>query len=241
LLLRCVWRLDWRGLEVGSAMRSNGYGAIGEKEEEDEKLQPASPYQIVITFIRSHSHLMIFIIGLFLGLFFHQIIQNLSVTVSQWQLSASQTDVVSFMHISDTHVDYFFHPNHSVPKGACHSCDLTYTCPKLSTKTVEFDTRLREQGYAFGRYGCNPPPLLFKSLIQQMIAIDPTPPVIVFTGDISPHAYPSDYFEVTRETTVDELCELKFEVTTLMIKQLVAGSLFSLPLLLSVPFPHGYD
>jgi hypothetical protein len=226
------------GIDVVLTMHQ--YEAIRDRAE-IEKGRPVSSSlncQIINTAIGSYSHLLIFVIGSIFGLLAPQIFQKVSVIVSQSQVAQINSDIVSFMHISDTHVDYFFNPNHSVPKGACHSCDLSHTCPKLSTIPKDFDVHLREQGYAFGRYGCNPPPLLFESLIQQMLEIDPAPPVIVFTGDISPHAYPDDYYEVTRATTVDELCRLKFDVTTLMIKQLVAGSL-SLPGPLPDP-PHEY-
>lgn len=72
-----------------------------------------------------------------------------------------------------------------------------------------------------GRYGCNPPHLLFESLRMQMRSIDPNPKVIVFTGDISPHGYPDDDYKLDESTTLDDLCNTKFLVTKHLVEDLV--------------------
>ena len=134
------------------------------------------------------------------------------------------------MHISDTHVDPFFDPTMSMMKGVCHRCDFNSKiwgnetfCPGKSEIKSDHDNDNtdRQLGYAFGRYGCNPPYLLWKSLYTHMKSIDPDPKVIVFTGDISPHGYPDDKFNLDADTTVDDLCPTKFLITRNMIRDLV--------------------
>jgi hypothetical protein len=113
------------------------------------------------------------------------------------------------MHITDPHIDLFFDPMQSVAKGACHSCDLakyhtpsrssshsksninlsSLVCPseeevKLHVERVQLsDFPTIERGdYLFGRYGCDPPLLLWTSLLASMQLQDASPAVIVFTG-----------------------------------------------------------
>jgi hypothetical protein len=143
---------------------------------------PVSYQRINQSFFSFYSSYLIFFLGLLIGLFFHLITEKLSIQWSQWQLQRVTEDMVPLIHISDTHIDYFFSPNHSLSKGVCHSCELSYSCPTLLMNMTTYNSRLREQGYAFGRYGCNPPHLLFQSLLKQMKEIDPNPSVIVFTG-----------------------------------------------------------
>jgi hypothetical protein len=101
----------------------------------------------------------------------------------------------------------------------CHSCEFSSKvwgkdtfCPGASEIKAnhESDNFDRQLGYAFGRYGCNPPYLLWKSLYTHMKTFDADPKVIVFTGDISPHGFPDDKFKLDADTTLDELCETKF-------------------------------
>lgn len=137
----------------------------------------------ILKFISHYQTFLVFLIGILLGFYFHFIIHNFSFFWFQLQSSYKHEMVSTVMHISDTHIDYFFNPNQSsLTKGVCHSCDLVWTCPKLPNNLTEYETRLRQHGYAFGRYGCNPPHLLFQSLIHQMKEIDPNPNVIIFTG-----------------------------------------------------------
>ena len=118
-------------------------------------------------------------------------------------------------------------------KGVCHQCNLSSSvwgsrvfCPTEKAQLLpekESEAFNRESGYAFGRYGCNPPHLLWRSLHQQMQQIDPDPPVIVFTGDISPHGFPDDKYDLTEETDLSDLCETKFMVTRHMVRDLVSS------------------
>lgn len=139
-------------------------------------------------------------------------------------------DLQAVMHISDTHVDPYFDPTESMMKGVCHRCDFNSkvwgkdtACPDKSELRADHDRDdiNRQLGYAFGRYGCNPPYMLWKSLHKHMQTIDADPKVIVFTGDISPHGYPDDKYKLKGDTTVDDLCETKFLVTRQMIRDLV--------------------
>lgn len=89
------------------------------------------------------------------------------------------------MHISDTHVDFFFDPTMSMQSGVCHSCSMSTSvhgkdaaCPtEVQSISASRAARLK-QGYSFGRYGCNPPEQLWESLHQQMAIIDPDPKVV---------------------------------------------------------------
>lgn len=123
---------------------------------------------------------LIFFLGLLIGLYFQVLTHKISIFWTEWQ--SDEHLMIQVMHISDTHIDYFFNPNQSLMKGVCHSCDLLSTCPTLPKNKTEYITRLRQHGYAFGRYGCNPPHLLYQSLIKQLKSIDSNPPVIIFTG-----------------------------------------------------------
>ena len=119
-------------------------------------------------------------------------------------------NVQRVMHISDPHIDVFFEPDESVPGGGCHSCGLAKyrsfylsnsskaKCPteeevidrvrlealayKRGYESVDNFSRARND-YRFGRYGCDPPPMLWFSLLDAMKEVDPSPPVVVFTGN----------------------------------------------------------
>lgn len=146
------------------------------------------------------------------------------------RIAHEDEDYQAIIHISDTHVDPFFDPTVSMMKGVCHRCHFSSEvwgtdtlCPGESEIKGDHDadTVDRQLGYAFGRYGCNPPYLLWKSLYTHLKTIDPNPKVIIFTGDISPHGYPDDKYDLTASTTVDDLCETKFLITRNMIRDLV--------------------
>lgn len=129
------------------------------------------------------------------------------------------------IHISDTHVDPFYDPAETLKAGVCHTCKFSTEvfgqdrkCPN-TVPTPDLQSQ-QEQGYAFGRYGCNPPHRLWHSLHQSLKTINPNPEVIVFTGDISPHGMPDDTEKVHKDSTVDDLCETKFIVTRQMIRDL---------------------
>lgn len=130
------------------------------------------------------SSYFIFVIGLLSGLLIPSLGKHLFMKWSQWEEQRVTQEMVTLIHISDTHIDYFFSPNHSLSGGVCHSCELSYSCPTTLMNMTTYHSRLREQGYAFGRYGCNPPHLLFESLLKQMKEIDPNPAVVVFTGSL---------------------------------------------------------
>lgn len=140
----------------------------------------------------------------------------------------SGTDMV--MHISDTHVDYFFDPTMSLSTGVCHSCMLSTkvygnetSCPHKVEPTQSYQQDLVDIGYAFGRYACNPPKQLWKSLHEQMLRIDASPAVVIFTGDISPHGFPDDGYVPTAASTTADLCDAKFVVTEKMVQSLVGN------------------
>jgi hypothetical protein len=140
----------------------------------------------------------------------------------------SGTDMV--MHISDTHVDYFFDPTMSLSTGVCHSCMMSTkvygdktSCPHKVEPTLSYQQDLVNSGYAFGRYACNPPKQLWKSLHQQMLRIDPSPAVVIFTGDISPHGFPDDNFTPTKTMKASDPCDTKFVVTQKMVESLVGN------------------
>jgi hypothetical protein len=108
-----------------------------------------------------------------------------------------------FFHISDTHVDPYFDPTQSMGVGMCHSCkfsDAAYGkdvyCPEHIPTTEGGEEHLVLEGYAFGRYKCNPPKRLLKSLLHHLKLQDDDPEFIVFTGDIAPHGYPGDRLKV---------------------------------------------
>ena len=150
------------------------------------------------------------------------------------------------MHISDTHIDPLFDPTMSMSTGICHSCELKRSvfgkdtkCPQeFLPNNAHIMSRTRA-GYSFGtgqytrtipaliglflagRIGCNPPHLLLESLRKKMLSIDPNPKIIVFTGDISPHGYPDDDFEVDDDTDLGDLCNTKFLVTKHLVEDLV--------------------
>ena len=108
------------------------------------------------------------------------------------------------IHITDPHIDIFFDPEQSVPRGGCHACDLSFSnssSDKSSLITKEFrcpsEAQLAEEialhayagnvgdsqdNYIFGRYGCDPPLLLWTSLLSALKQEDPSPAVIIFTG-----------------------------------------------------------
>lgn len=147
------------------------------------------------------------------------------------QLRSSSSTVSKVMHISDTHIDFFFDPNKSMKSGVCHTCKMsdkqfgfgTSKCPQ--SIEPESDDRLKQstlisEGYSFGRYGCNPPEQLWKSLHKAMADIDPNPNVIIFTGDISPHGYPDDERNIKSTTKLEDLCTSKFDVTEKMVVDL---------------------
>jgi len=144
--------------------------------------------------------------------------------------SSENDDYNIVMHISDTHIDPLFDPTMSMQAGVCHTCDLSTSvygkhalCPDSFLPDYKRVATRSALGYAFGRYGCNPPHLLWKSLYTHMKTIDPDPKVIVFTGDISPHGYPDDNYKVTKETRLEDLCATKFLVTKHMVEDLVAA------------------
>ena len=141
------------------------------------------------------SQKIFYFLFLFLGIFLGYFFQNISFSFSSSSFSSlshkfhenknnkgNESDVVMFFHISDTHIDLFFNPNETITKGVCHSCLLSHTCPEIPSNQTNYNLKLKQEGYAFGRYGCNPPYRLFTSLLHQMIQIDSNPSVIVFTG-----------------------------------------------------------
>lgn len=126
-------------------------------------------------------------------------------------------DSIRFFHISDTHVDPFFDPKQSMGVAMCHNCafndkvhgEQTY-CPTAIPSIEGGEEHLVSQGYAFGRYQCNPPKRLLKSLFSHLKSQDPDPEFIVITGDIAPHGYPGDKAKVDAGTKLDDLCNTKF-------------------------------
>jgi hypothetical protein len=109
--------------------------------------------------------------------------------------------VHKIMHITDPHIDVYFDPEESVPKGGCHSCALATfnsSSPLPTNKLLkcpsEKDVKLHlaktsfshaQSKYVFGRYGCDPPLLLWTSLLAAMQHEDSSPPVVVFTGEFA--------------------------------------------------------
>lgn len=123
-----------------------------------------------------------------------------------WQdilvLEESTLSTHKIMHITDAHIDLFFDPMQSASQGACHSCSIakfdssnktspnnSYKCPSeeevklhvANVKTSDFIS-IEQGNYLFGRYGCDPPLLLWSSLLAAMQLEDSSPPVVVFTG-----------------------------------------------------------
>lgn len=135
------------------------------------------------------------------------------------------------MHISDTHIDFFFDPTRSMSGGVCHTCKMSNKvygddrlCPDSITPEANERTSqntLVREGYSFGRYGCNPPEQLWYSLHEQMMQIEQNPEVVIFTGDISPHGFPDDGFTSKMGIKLESLCDTKFLVTEKMVKDLV--------------------
>jgi len=54
---------------------------------------------------------------------------------------------------------------------------------------------------ASGRYGCNPPYRLIRSLYAAMKVIDEHPKFVVLTGDVAPHGYPGLPYPTDRGST----------------------------------------
>jgi hypothetical protein len=80
-----------------------------------------------------------------------------------------------------------------------------------------------------GRYGCNPPYLLWQSLLQHLRRLEPDPRVVVFTGDLSPHGYPGDLSPLAEAEaapgdtgpSLDDMCQAKFLITRQLVRDLV--------------------
>ena len=113
--------------------------------------------------------------------------------VATLEQSALRTHKV--MHITDPHIDIFFDPRESVPEGSQSSssgnanANSSFNCPSEEdvvshvSKVQNTDFTTTEQGdYLFGRYGCDPPLLLWTSLLAAMQRQDSSPSVVVFTG-----------------------------------------------------------
>jgi hypothetical protein len=140
-------------------------------------------------------------------------------------MSDELRNAVRFFHFSDTHVDPFFSPLQSMQPGVCHSCKLSSSvfgadayCP-LVLPEAESNRHLH-LGYAFGRYKCNPPPKLMKSLLTHLSRHNPDPDFIVITGDLAPHGFPDDAYPLSPDTQLTDLCPSKFLVMQQHIREL---------------------
>lgn len=135
-------------------------------------------------------------------------------------ISDELQNAVRFIHISDTHVDPYFDPAQSMKPGVCHSCQFNSKiyganvyCPEIIPGvSVASDIPIIQSGYAFGRYGCNPPSRLLHSLLHEIERQDPNPDFIVFTGDIAPHGFPDDTTKVSADTKLSDLCPTKLVI-----------------------------
>ena len=111
-----------------------------------------------------------------LGLVYISKLEDNTIEVPETDLShfdqASDEGYIKFVHFSDTHIDPFFDPTESMAHGICHSCRLNaanpdFFCPNANLPhTSVDDVVLENDGYAFGRYSCNPPARLFFSFLD---------------------------------------------------------------------------
>eukprot|EP00123_Amoebidium_parasiticum_P010532 comp20168_c0_seq1/m.24977 comp20168_c0_seq1/g.24977 ORF comp20168_c0_seq1/g.24977 comp20168_c0_seq1/m.24977 type:complete len:558 (-) comp20168_c0_seq1:523-2196(-) len=139
-----------------------------------------------------------------------------------------QNDTIMFFHISDTHVDPYFSPRKSMGSAICHACQFSQKvfgpksvyCPQEIPILMGGEAKLIHEGYAFGRYGCNPPPRLLESLVAHIKSVNPDPKFIIFTGDIAPHGYPGDNEKVTAKTKLSDLCQTKLLIMRQQIRYL---------------------
>src|SRR4051812_28616455 len=92
-------------------------------------------------------------------------------------------------------------------------------CPTLIPNSVGGESALKAESYAFGRYACNPPYRLLKSLLFHLQAQDPNPDFIVITGDIAPHGMPDDTRKITANDTLASLCQTKLHVMRTMARE----------------------
>jgi hypothetical protein len=127
------------------------------------------------------------------------------VTLGIWQnIQVTETNdlgIQKVMHITDSHIDLFFDPMQSVTRGGCHSCTLakyaSSSPPTLVSSNSSFEcplqkdielyiagTKPAQEHYLFGRYGCDPPLMLWNSLLAAMQLEDPSPSVVVFSGKV---------------------------------------------------------
>jgi len=127
-----------------------------------------------------------------------------------------QSGLGRFIHLSDTHYDPYFDPRESMAAAVCHSCKFSRQvfgrrayCPTALPSGSAEDVGLVGSPYPFGRYGCNPPYRLIRSLYAAMKVIDEHPKFVVLTGDVAPHGYPDDLAVVNCSTKLEELCPTK--------------------------------
>jgi len=126
-------------------------------------------------------------------------------------------------------MDPFFDPTQTMGVSMCHACGFSEKlfgndahCPHTFPDSSSADGQLVGQGYAFGRYACNPPQRLIKSLFHHMQAMEPNPPFIVFTGDIAPHGYPGDRVTVTSNSVFSDFCSTKLDIMRQATKYFVS-------------------
>lgn len=129
-----------------------------------------------------------------------------------------------FFHFADTHVDPFFEPTQTMGPCICHSCRFSQKvfgkdtfCPTTLPNTEDQGIN---QGYAFGRYRCNPPVRLQTSLFEHLKKLDPSPHFIAHSGDIAPHGYPDDMSRPSANTKLSDFCMSKPIVFRHHIRQL---------------------
>jgi len=110
--------------------------------------------------------------------------------------------------------------------GVCHSCRLSTAvfgpdafCPLVIPGANDTNatwspgnspSRDALLGYGFGRFLCNPPPRLMRSLINFLQTHNPNPDAIIITGDLAPHGYPDDNYPVQADTQLNDLCPTKY-------------------------------
>jgi hypothetical protein len=141
-----------------------------------------------------------------------------------YRVTGNLQNTVRFFHISDSHIDPLFDPTMSMQAGICHSCKLSDKafglkafCPKELPVTEGGEEHLANAGYAFGRYGCNPPHKLVRSLFKHLKDDTPNPEFIAFTGDICPHGYPGDKYNLTPQTKIEDMCDAKFKALKMSV------------------------
>eukprot|EP00736_Rhodelphis_marinus_P003563 Rmarinus@m.23034 len=95
---------------------------------------------------------------------------------------------IQFFHISDVHFDPWYDPT-LTPETLCRPVDPPKNVLGLADPftTLENKHSTFDEYVAFGKLGCDAPPLLLQETIKAMRHVNPRPEYLLVTGDFAAH------------------------------------------------------